>query len=97
MANVVNTFMVPGATQVITVAISSAACATAFGARTRYLRIATGSVGVWYKVATTPTAAITDTYLPPNSVEIIRVAPAQKIAVIQPTSPAGTFSLTELK
>lgn len=97
MANVINTFMVPGTTQVITVATSSTACTNAFGARTRYLRIATGSVGVWYKIAATPTAAITDTYLPANSVEIIRVAPSQKIAVIQPTTPAGTFSLTELK
>lgn len=89
-------FFRQGTTQVITVAVGSAACTNAFGANTSYLRLATGSVGVWYKVGASPTAAITDSFLPANTVEIIGVAPGEKIAVIQPTSPAGTFSLTEL-
>lgn len=89
-------FFRQGATQVITIAAGSAACATAFGAFTNHVRLATPAVGVWYKVAPTPTAAITDTYLPPNSVEIISVAPGDKIAVLQPTAPAGTFNITEL-
>ena len=82
--------------QAITVAITSAQCATAFAAQTIVIRLATGSVGVYYRTGVNPTAVATDSYLPPNWIEYITATPGEKIACIQPTSPAGTFSVTEL-
>jgi hypothetical protein len=91
-----NTYYKPGTSQAITVAVTSTACTNAFAPTTTILRIVSTAVGVWYKVATTPTAAITDAYLPANTVEYIVVPPGAKIAVIQPTTPSGTFNLTEM-
>jgi hypothetical protein len=91
-----NTYYKPGASQAITVAVGSTANATAFGPTTTILRIVSTSVGVWYALGVTPVATITNAYLPPNTVEYIQVVPGQKIAVLQPTTPSGTFNLTEM-
>lgn len=91
-----NSYFRPINSQVITVAATSTACATAFAAQTSLIRISTGPVGVWYKLGVTPVAAVTDTYLPPNWVEVLTAVQGEKIAVIQPTTPSGTFSVSEL-
>lgn len=97
MANVVNTFMVPGVVQTITLSTSSVAISNAFGSRTRYVRLASGADGSFYTVAASPTATTSMNYLPPNTIEIIRVAPSQKIAAISTGSPSSKVTVTELK
>ena len=81
--------------QAITVAVGSVACALAFGPYTTFIRISTGPVGVWYTVGVAPVATVADVYLPPNWTEIIGCSPGDKIAVIQPTAPSGTFSVAD--
>lgn len=86
-----------GTSQVFTVTNSSVA-STAFGATTTMIRIA-GSLGhCHYAIGTAPTASITTSpMMPTNSVEIIRVSPGQKIAVIKDSGVTNaTFSVTEL-
>lgn len=96
MANNINFFR-QGAVQVVTIAVASAQVTNAFGATTGFIRISTPAVGVWYLVGANPTVTVANgSYLPPNWVETIAVAPGQKIACIQPTAPAGTFNVTEL-
>ena len=90
-----NSYFKLAAHQVITVAAGSTACTNPFGAWTTFIRIATGPVGVWYTVGATPVATIADVFLPPNWTEIIGCTPGDKIAVIQPTAPSGTFSVSE--
>lgn len=91
-----STYFRQGATNVVTIAVASAQSA-AFGANTSFIRISTPAVGVWYLVGANPTVTVANgSYLPPNWVEVIAVAPGQKIACIQPTAPAGTFNVTEL-
>jgi hypothetical protein len=46
----------------------------------------------YYKIAGTPVATSSDTYLPANVIEIIRVNPGQKISFIQVAS-GGTASV----
>jgi hypothetical protein len=91
------TFFRQSTVQVVTLAVASAQVANAFGATTGFIRIATPAVGAWYLVGTNPVVTVANgSYLPPNWVETIAVAPGQKIACIQPTAPAGTFNVTEL-
>ena len=91
-----NTYFRPINGQAITVGVTSAQCATAFAAQTSLIRLATGAVGVFYRTGANPTALVTDPYLPPNWTEYITATPGEKIACIQPTSPSGTFSVSEL-
>ena len=86
-----------GTTQVFSVTNSSVA-STAFGANTTMIRIA-GSLGhCHYQIGSDPTASLTTSpMMPNNSIEIIKVSPGQKIAVIKDaTVTASTVSVTEL-
>ena len=91
-----NQYYRPVNQQVINVTAASVACTNPFSSQTSLIRIATGPIGVWYKLGVTPVATISDIYLPQNWVEILTSTPGEKIAIIQPTSPSGTFSVTEL-
>ena len=91
-----NSFFRPINPQVITVAAISAACTNPFGPQTSIIRLATGSVGVWYATGVAPVATNASIFLPANWFEYITATPGEKIAVIQPTAPAGTFSVSEM-
>jgi len=86
-----------GTTQVFAVTNSSVA-STAFGANTTMIRIACSLGHCHYQIGTTPTANLTTSpMMPNNSIEIIRVNPGQKIAVIKDAGVgSSTISVTEL-
>ena len=86
-----------GTTQVFSVTNSSVASA-AFGANTTMIRIACSSGHCHYQIGSAPTANLTTSpMMPNNTIEIIRVNPAQKIAVIKDaTVTSSTVSITEL-
>ena len=86
-----------GTSQVFTVSNSSVA-SNAFGASTTMIRISCSLGHCHFQIGTTPVASLTTSpMMPNNSVEIIRVNPGQKIAVIKDaTVAASTFSVTEL-
>ncbi len=74
---------------------------TAFGAQTRYIRVAvqgaiTATGGVRISVGDNPTASATTTLLPVNWVEYIATGPGQKIAVLGNDTVTGTVNVTEL-
>jgi hypothetical protein len=89
------TFGKHGASQVITVTITSQQSA-AFGAQTTIVRIANaGTSHLHYQVGSNPTASnSTSVQLPINKVEYIEVSGGDKIAVIAPV--ATIFSVTEI-
>jgi|GEM_PF-3218493 len=75
-----------GSTNNVTVATTSTAAASAvFGTQTRQIRIA-APAACFYKVGdATPTAAATDSYLPANTIEYVKVVPGQKMSVFSAT------------
>ena len=86
-----------GTTQVFTVTTSSVQ-STAFGASTTMIRVACSQGHCHFAIGTSPTASITTSPMMPNNLlEIIRVSPGQKIAVIKDAAvTTSTFSVTEL-
>lgn len=70
-------------TQVITQTGSSVACTNPFSDNTTMVRISTDTA-VNFKFGTTPTATISDAYLPADSVEYFSIVPGTslKIAII---------------
>jgi hypothetical protein len=82
----INTFTMSGTSQ----------STAAFGAYTHTVRIATGAQPAYFSnPAASPTAANTDNLLGTNCVDYIRVAPGEKIAVLQ-AGTAGTITITEM-
>ena len=86
-----------GTTQVFTVTNSSVQ-STAFGASTTMIRVACSLGHCHFAIGASPTASLTTSpMMPNNSIEIIRVSPGQKIAVIKDSGvTSSTFSVTEL-
>jgi len=86
-----------GVTQVFTVTNSSVQ-STAFGANTTMVRVACSSGHCHYQIGTNPTASLTTSPMMPNNfIEIIRVNPGDKIAVIKDAAvTSSTFSVTQL-
>ena len=84
-----------GATNNVAVATTSTAVASAvFGVQTYQIRVA-APAAAFYKVSDgTPTAAATDSYLPANVIEYVKVTPGQKISVFSPT--IQTISVVEI-
>jgi hypothetical protein len=88
--------------QNVAVATSGGASAqsTAFGAQTLWVRLAfsssTTGAGVRYNFGTSPTATSTSTLLPANWVEICKVNPGSKLAVLSNDASAQSLSVTEL-
>lgn len=80
----------------------ASAQSTAFSSQTRWIRITSVGVvsatidGVRYLVDTNPTAVATSPLLPVNWVEVIRVTPGQKIAVLGNNTGTGSVNITEL-
>lgn len=72
----------------------TAAASAAFSSGIHHIRIA-ASTACYYKIAGTPVATSSDTYLPANVIEIIRVNPGQKISFIQVAS-GGTASVSQM-
>lgn len=86
----------PGTNQKIAYT-GTAAASAAFGTETYALRIVTTS-NAWYAIGQAPVAATTTgngVYLPLGIVEIIRVAPGEKISFVQ-DSAGGNASVTEM-
>jgi hypothetical protein len=86
-----------GTTQVFSVTNSSVA-SSAFGSSTTMIRIACSLGHCHYQIGSAPTANLTTSPMMPNNyIEIIRVNPGQKIAIIKDaTVAASTISITEL-
>lgn len=86
-----------GATQVFTVTNSSVQ-STAFGAETRFVRVAVSSGHCHVQIGANPTASITTSVMVPNNwVEVFPCNPGDKIAVIKDSGvTASTVSVTEL-
>ncbi len=84
-----------GATNNVVVATTSTAVASAvFGTMTRQIRIA-APAACFYKVGDgTPTAVATDSYLPANVIEYVKVVPGQKMSVFSAT--LQTVSVVEI-
>ena len=64
--------LAPGTTHKVSPSGSSAAASTAFNADTVFVRIA-ASADMHIAFAATPTAAVTDLFIPADTVEIIKV------------------------
>lgn len=79
----------------------TAAASTAFGGQTRMVRIAANSA-CHYLIGVTPTAAVTDTFLPANTIEYVTVNPGEKISAVRAaseglvTATSGSLWVTEL-
>jgi hypothetical protein len=86
-----------GATQVFTVTNSSVQ-STAFGAETRFVRVAVSNGHCHVQIGTNPTASITTSVMVPNNwVEVLPCNPGDKIAVIKDSlTTSSTMSVTEL-
>lgn len=67
------------------------AASTAFGANTTVVRLVCDEA-INYVLGAAPVATATDTYLPGNVVEYIRVEPGEKVAGIG----TGTLNITEM-
>ena len=72
----------------------TAAASAAFASGINHIRIV-ATTAAYYKIAGTPVATSSDTYLPANVIEIIRVNPGQKISFIQ-VSAGGTASVSQM-
>ena len=72
----------------------TAAASAAFASGINHIRIVAPPAAS-YKIAGTPVATSSDTYLPANVIEIIRVNPGQKISFIQ-VSAGGTASVSQM-
>jgi len=86
-----------GATQVFTVTNSSVQ-STAFGAETRFVRVAVSNGHCHVQIGANPTASITTSVMMPNNwVEVFPCNPGDKIAVIKDSGvTASVMSVTEL-
>jgi hypothetical protein len=82
--------------------VGASAQSAAFGSQTRYIRVTSVGVvsatidGVRLEIGANPTAVATSYLLPVNWVEIIKVSPGQKIAVLGNNTGTGSVSVTEL-
>jgi hypothetical protein len=74
---------------------SSSSASSAFSANIEYIRVVS-TIACHIQVAVAPTAAVTTTYLPANEVEIIKVSPGEKIAVLRVGGSDGELYVTEL-
>lgn len=84
----------PSANNVSVATTSTSAASSAFGTQTYQIRIA-ASAACFYKVGPgTPTAANTDSYLPANVIEYVKVSPGEKVAVFSAT--IQTVSVNEI-
>lgn len=72
----------------------TAAASAAFSSGIHHIRLS-ATTACYYKLGANPTATSSDTYLPANVIEIIRVNPGQKIAFIQ-VSTGGTASVSQM-
>jgi phosphoenolpyruvate synthase/pyruvate phosphate dikinase len=87
--------LTPSTVQTITVAETSAAISSAVGSGTRVVRLIS-STDCHYVVAASPTAAATDSFLPANTIEYIKVKEgSSKVAAIQ-NAAGGTMYVTEM-
>jgi len=86
-----------GATQVFTVTNSSVQSA-AFGAETRFVRVAVSSGHCHVQIGSSPTASITTSVMIPNNwTEVFACNPGDKIAVIKDSGvTTSVMSVTEL-
>lgn len=84
-----------GASQALTVGAGNAT-STAFGNRTRFIRIAPDA-DIYYDIGVSPdaTVAAQRSYLVQDAVEPVPVKPGQKIAVTQVGASAGLCYITE--
>lgn len=82
-----------GATQAVAYTATAAASATAFGAQTRVIRISANSA-CHYVISGSPTAVVTDAFLPANWVEYVTVNPGEKISAIK-AATAGLVTTTD--
>jgi hypothetical protein len=84
------------------VAGGSSAQSAAFGSQCYFIRLSTAGVldatnnGCRYSIGANPTASATSTLLPLAWIEIIKVAPGQKIAVLGNSAATGSLSVSEL-
>lgn len=79
------------------VAVGAASAQTqVFGPHIDVIRVVS-TTNCWINIGTNPTAANADDnlYLPANVIEYFRVAPGQRLAVIQ-DSAAGTINVSEM-
>ena len=74
---------------------SSSSASSAFTDGTEYIRVVS-TIACHILVATTPTATTSTTYLPAAEVEIIKVTPGEKIAVLRVGGSDGELYVTEL-
>ena len=72
----------------------TAAASAAFASGINHIRIV-ATTAAYYKIAGTPVATSSDTYLPANVIEIIRVNPGQKISFIR-SATDGTASVSQM-
>ena len=84
----------PGTTQKVSVVTSSVAVTNPFGGQTYVVRIVSATA-CHYRIGGSPVAVITDSLLPANVIEYIRVNPGEKIAFIRVTGD-GTAIVTEV-
>jgi hypothetical protein len=86
-----------GATQILIVTNSSVQ-STAFGAETRFIRVAVSNGHCHVQIGSNPTASITTSAMVPNNwVEVFPCDPGDKIAVIKDSATASaTISVTQL-
>jgi hypothetical protein len=95
----------PGTSQNVSYAAAGGASAqsAAFGSQTYWIRVCAVGVlsgtldGVRFAIGANPTAAAASSLLPLNWVEIIRVNPGEKIAVLGNNTGTGTINITELE
>ena len=73
---------------------ATAAASVAFGAGINHIRLS-ATTACFYKIAGTPVATSSDTYLPANVIEIIRVNPGQKISFIR-SATDGSASVSQM-
>ena len=74
---------------------ASSSASSAFTDGTEYIRVVS-TIACHIYVATTPTATTSTTYLPAAEVEIIKVTPGEKIAVLRVGGSDGELYVTEL-
>jgi hypothetical protein len=82
-----------GTTQVVAYTGTAAASTNAFGTQTRQVRIVANSA-CHYTFAVSPTAVVTDAFLPANTIEYRSVTPGQKISAIK-AATGGLVTTTD--
>lgn len=78
---------------VVIATTSTAVASSAFGTQTYVVRVA-APAACFIKVATAPTATTTDTFVPANWVEYVKVNPGEKISAYSAT--LQTVSVVEV-